>query len=910
MRSAAAAGAAVIVLGPGSVDAYNPKVVRASAGASSSRSGSWRVVRSGGARTRSARHGRQRLGAAAARRRAVRRGSTSRVPTALVLGHEAHGLGADVAARSTAASRSRWRGRRVAQRRDGRHRAAVRSGPAAPRGAGATELADPARQSRSTTARRAPSVPRADARRRSTDAERDATSARSSPLNEIREAIKTVDGADRPRSGKASRRRAPRARGAGRRRAARSSRPREPRPRRRARPRSTSRSAATGVRRGHLHPVTAVWRELEDVFVGHGLQGRAKVPRSSSTGTTSRRSTSRPATRPGDAGHALREAGRAGGGAAAHAHVAGAGAHDGGAGAADLRGRAGPRVPQRDARRRATRRCSTRSKALAVDRGITLGDLLGTIEAFIHALFGAEHQRPLPPVVLPVHRAVGRVRDVVRVLRRRRLHACARAPAGSSSAAAAWSTPTCSRRVGIDPEEYTGFAFGFGIDRLAHAPLRRRPRSRTLGRRRALPARSSEACRCAHRSPGSVSSRRRGAGRRHRRRAEPARPRSRGHRRARPRDQRASSSRAILDVVPHPNADRISPRRRRLRRRADRASCAARRTSKPGMVVPFAPVGATLPGDFKIERRKIRGQSCREGMLCSATELGLGDDHAGILELAADAPLGTDVREVLGLDDVVFDLVDHAEPSRRDGHRRRRPRARRALRAAASPFRSRSRAPTPSSRDDITVVVEAPDRCPRSSVGSRRVTMGASPDWMQRRLVLAGMRPISNVVDVTNYVMLERCRPLHAFDLGRLAGRGIVVRLADDGREDDDARRRRARAHRRGSPDLRRRARAAGHRRDHGRRRRRRCPTPPPRSCSSRRTSSATGIARTSKRLGLRSRGERALRARHRSRHGRRARRRAMELLVEVAGAQVAAGAIDVYPGRSSGRASRCAPSA
>ena len=65
------------------------------------------------------------------------------------------------------------------------------------------------------------------------------------------------------------------------------------------------------------------------------------------------------------------------------------------------------------------------------------------------------------------------------------------------------------------------------------------------------------------------------------------------------------------------------------------------------------------------------------------------------------------------------------------------------------------------------------------------VTMGESPDWMQRRLVLAGMRPISNVVDVTNYVMLERCRPLHAFDLGRLAGRGIVVRLATPRREDE-----------------------------------------------------------------------------------------------------------------------------
>ena len=147
-------------------------------------------------------------------------------------------------------------------------------------------------------------------------------------------------------------------------------------------------------------------------------------------------------------------------------------------------------------------------------------------------------------------------------------------------------------------------------------------------------------------------------------------------------------------------------------------------------------------------------------------ELGLGDDHAGILELPADAPLGTDVRELLGLDDVVFDLSitpnrpdamgiigvarDLAAhfglpldvPSPDPGPARRRARAARRL---------WSRRP---------IAVRASSRWLPS------VTMGESPDWMKRRLVLAGMRPISNVVDVTNYVMLERCRPLHAFDLG------------------------------------------------------------------------------------------------------------------------------------------------
>ncbi len=236
----------------------------------------------------------------------------------------------------------------------------------------------------------------------------------------------------------------------------------------------------------------------------------------------------------------------------------------------------------------------------------------------------------------------------------------------------------------------------------------------------------------------------------------------------------------ILDVVPHPDADRI--------RLADvdfgdgqlRVVCGAPNIH-PGMVAPFARVGAVLPGDFKIERRKIRG-IVSEGMLASARELGLGDDHSGILELPADAPLGADVREVLGLDDVVFDLS--ITPNRPDAM---------GVTGVAREIAAYFGLPftlTESEPDAIVdaigasrVIVEAPDRCPRFVATTATVRIGPSPDWMQQRLRLAGMRPISNVVDVTNYVMLERCRPLHAFDLGRLAGRGIVVRLAAAGEQ-------------------------------------------------------------------------------------------------------------------------------
>jgi phenylalanyl-tRNA synthetase beta chain len=234
----------------------------------------------------------------------------------------------------------------------------------------------------------------------------------------------------------------------------------------------------------------------------------------------------------------------------------------------------------------------------------------------------------------------------------------------------------------------------------------------------------------------------------------------------------------ILDVVPHPDADRIRLADIEFGSGQLRVVCGAPNI-EPGMVVPFAQVGAVLPGDFKIERRKIRGV-VSEGMLCSARELGLGDDHDGIVSLPSDTPLGADIREVLGLDDVVFHLA--ITPDRPDAMGITGI-ARELAAHFGLPFDLEEQEPGPrvDELDRARVVVEAVDRCPRFVGLVARVTMGTSPAWMQRRLTLAGMRPISNVVDVTNYVLLERCRPLHAFDLGRLAGRGIVVRLARDG---------------------------------------------------------------------------------------------------------------------------------
>ena len=233
----------------------------------------------------------------------------------------------------------------------------------------------------------------------------------------------------------------------------------------------------------------------------------------------------------------------------------------------------------------------------------------------------------------------------------------------------------------------------------------------------------------------------------------------------------------VLEVLPHPNADKLTLVDIDTSDGEARVVCGARNLTA-GDVVPYAPAGSQIPGG-RLERRTIRGVESN-GMLCSPQELGLGDDDEGILHLDAGADLGADVRELLGLDDVVFDLS--ITPNRPDamcivGV------ARELAAHFGWPFDvPEADAPVdPAVSTDATVRIEAPDRCPRYLGRVARVEMGDSPAWLTQRLAKAGMRSISNVVDVTNYVLLERNQPLHAFDLARLGGRGIVVRLAGPG---------------------------------------------------------------------------------------------------------------------------------
>ncbi len=198
-----------------------------------------------------------------------------------------------------------------------------------------------------------------------------------------------------------------------------------------------------------------------------------------------------------------------------------------------------------------------------------------------------------------------------------------------------------------------------------------------------------------------------------------------------------------------------------------------------GMVAPLARVGARLPGGVKIRRSKIRGVAS-DGMLCSARELGLGEDHDGILALPADTPLGTDLVAALALADTVIDVS--LTPNRGDCL---------SINGIARELAVINRMdvtevaiePVAAVIDDVLPVeLVAADGCPRYVARIiRDVDASVStPLWLRERLRRCGVRSISPAVDVTNFVMLELGQPMHAFDLDRLAG-GIRVRRATSG---------------------------------------------------------------------------------------------------------------------------------
>ncbi len=242
----------------------------------------------------------------------------------------------------------------------------------------------------------------------------------------------------------------------------------------------------------------------------------------------------------------------------------------------------------------------------------------------------------------------------------------------------------------------------------------------------------------------------------------------------------------VLERNPHPNADRLSVCQVDVGSEdSPKTIVCGAQNYKVGDRVPVALIGAVLPGNFKIKRSKLRGVAS-EGMMCSGREIGYGDDAAGLLILEDRPAVGMGINEVFPDTDVVFDL--EVTPNRPDclSHLgvARELAARYGLELNYPQIRFNGVVNGQSGEHSLLdgVTVESDELCPLYLAHViRGVKVGPSPEWMQRVLRSVGLRPINNLVDVTNYVLMELGQPLHAFDAAKLRANRIVVRLAGDG---------------------------------------------------------------------------------------------------------------------------------
>jgi len=242
----------------------------------------------------------------------------------------------------------------------------------------------------------------------------------------------------------------------------------------------------------------------------------------------------------------------------------------------------------------------------------------------------------------------------------------------------------------------------------------------------------------------------------------------------------------ILTRAKHPNADKLSVCTVDVGPAGGVKTivCGANNCDAGNRVLVALP-GAILPGNFEIKQSKIRGQSS-DGMMCSPDEIGVGSDHSGLLLLAGQPALGAAMNDVLPPGDTVLDL--EITPNRPDCQSHLG-----IARELAAWFKLPLLYPQEKFRGDIddatartdllsAVLVESPTDCPLYTAHIiTGIKIGPSPAWMQERLRAVGLRPINNVVDVGNYVMLETGQPLHAFDAKKLGGNQIVVRRATEG---------------------------------------------------------------------------------------------------------------------------------
>jgi len=199
---------------------------------------------------------------------------------------------------------------------------------------------------------------------------------------------------------------------------------------------------------------------------------------------------------------------------------------------------------------------------------------------------------------------------------------------------------------------------------------------------------------------------------------------------------------------------------------------------RTGLKVAFAPVGSIIGGEFEIKKAKLKGYASH-GMICSAKELGISEDHDGIMELDAKASIGQDLASYLDFNDIVYDV--EITPNRPDllgiiG-------VARDLSALYHKELHLPQAKEWNTYDDVNeslkLEIQNQDKCSRYlATVIKNVEVKESPDWLKKRLIAVGLRPINNIVDITNFILMETGHPIHAFDYDKLAGKKIIVRDA------------------------------------------------------------------------------------------------------------------------------------
>jgi phenylalanyl-tRNA synthetase beta chain len=236
----------------------------------------------------------------------------------------------------------------------------------------------------------------------------------------------------------------------------------------------------------------------------------------------------------------------------------------------------------------------------------------------------------------------------------------------------------------------------------------------------------------------------------------------------------------IVAAAPHPDAEKLTVTQVEAGSSRLQIVCGAK-NFQVGDLVPLAMVGTSLPGGPTIQRASLRGVES-QGMLCSGKELNLSDDASGLLILPKELVPGTPLAAALGLEDTVLEV--NVTPNRGDALSHLGV-AREAATVLGVPLHRKLRVPAESgapASDAIRVEVADPAGCPRFTARVLEgVRIGPSPAWLRRRLERCGVRSISNVVDITNYVMLELGQPMHAFDLDRIQGGLLRVRRAREG---------------------------------------------------------------------------------------------------------------------------------